>query len=414
MTWQDELHNLDAELAAGRISAEEYRSRRDALIGRSQGGQSGPASGDFPQQQPGTPSGGFPQQGSPHGGQQAPHSNPFPPAFNWGAAAAQGAQQHQQPQPQPSTESTQVVPNPLTQQQQPTPQQQAESTQVVNVGQQQWNQPPQQQWNQSPPQGWNTGDGPSASPWGDPDTPSVPEHGDTSWMRQGPEVFEVGEGSSKGKTIAAISLGAVLLVGVIVAGIVYFTSGGDDEAAPQQPTEQQAPPVPTSEPLPEPPAAKPAPAATPEVLVAPPPGTPHPYNGPLDRSALENSPKSGVLREPVRDAALRGGLVDGFFSRSDGPATSVLIAVRMPDPAGAQAVAKAYLDDQEGLAADEDLSYRGVEVMTTGSGVFRTAYVAHGWAVIVDVSAPDKAAAQTAFQQLLDQQLAQTPPTIRD
>ncbi|MCX2731225.1 hypothetical protein OOZ19_13320 [Saccharopolyspora sp. NFXS83] len=402
MTWQDELHNLDAELAAGRISAEEYRSRRDALIGRSQSAQGGPASGDFPQQQPGTPSGGFPQQGTPQSGQQNP--SPFPPAFNWGAAAAQGAQAAQQ-QPQPSNESTQVVQNPLAQQ--------SESTQVVNVGQQQpqqWGQQQQPQWNQQP--SWNTGEN-AGSPWGDPDQPPAPEHGDTSWMRQGPEVFEVGEGSSKGKTIAGISLGAVLLVGVIVAGVFYFTSG-DDEAAPPQPTEQQAPPVPTPEPLPEPPAAKPAPVATPEVLVAPPPGQPHPYNGPLDRPALENSPKAGVLREPVRNAALQGGLLDGFFSRSDGAATSVLLTVRMPDPTAAQAVAQAYLDDQQGLSVNEDLSYQGVEVMTTGGGVYRTAYVAHGWAVIVDVSAPDKAAAEAAFTQLLDQQLAQTPPTVRD
>ncbi|WP_243790747.1 hypothetical protein [Saccharopolyspora gloriosae] len=400
MTWQDELQNLDAELAAGRISAEEYRSRRDALIGRSQGAQGGPASGDLPQQQPGTPSGGFPQQG----GQQNP--SPFPPAFNWGAAAAQGAQQQPQ-QPQPSNESTQVVQNPVAQQ--------SESTQVVNVGQQQppqqWGQQQPPQWNQQQP-GWNTGEN-AGSPWGDPDQPSAPEHGDTSWMRQGPEVFEVGEGSSKGKTIAAISLGAVLLVGVIVAGVFYFTSGGD-EAAPPQPTEQQAPPVPTPDPLPEPPAAKPAPVATPDVLVAPPAGRPHPYNGPLDRPALENSPKAGVLRDPVRNAALQGGLIDGFFSRSDGAATSVLIAVRMPDPTAAQAVAQAYLDDQQGLSVNEDVSYQGVQAMTTGGGVYRTAYVAHGWAIIVDVNAPDKAAAESTFKQLLDQQLAQTPPTVRD
>ncbi|MBK0865370.1 hypothetical protein INP57_00945 [Saccharopolyspora sp. HNM0986] len=399
MTWQDELQNLDAELAAGRISAEEYRSRRDALAGRAQGqeGSAGSSAqqpgGQSPGNQspgasgPGTPSGGFAQPG----GQQGEQSSPFPPAFSWGAAAAQGAQAaQQQNQPQPSNEPTHVVPNPLTG---------ADSTQTVNVGsQQQW--PDQQQWNQ----GWNAN-----TAWGQP-----PEHGDTSWMRQGPEVFEVSEGASKGKMITGVVIGSVLLVVVVVAGVFYFTtSGGGGQPAPA-PTAQPAPPppAPTTKPLPEPPPAKAPPAASQAVLVPTPPGPPHPFNGPLDRPALEG-PKAGVLRDPVRNAALQGGMIDGWINRTDGPPSVVLLTVRMPNDGAASAVAQAYLNDQQGLSPDKDLSYQGVQVVTTGGGVFRTAYVAHGFVVIVETSDPNEQNAENTFQQLLTQQLSQTPPTVR-
>src|SRR5690606_20482717 len=80
VTWQDELQHLDAELAAGRISAEEYRQRRDALLSQG-GGPNGPNSGGFAQ--PNTPSGGFAQPGTPSGG-FAQQQDPFPPAFSWG------------------------------------------------------------------------------------------------------------------------------------------------------------------------------------------------------------------------------------------------------------------------------------------------------------------------------------------
>lgn len=416
---QDELQHLDAELAAGRISAEEYRTRRDAAL--RQGGQPSTPSGGVQQQGPN--SGGFPQQdpqGQPNPQQQ---SSPFPPAFTWGTPPAQSGQQQAS-----SDEATQVVQNPLLSGQQPPaqqppaqqPQQQggsdSDSTQVVNVNQvqqpQQWPNP-QPAW--GPQQGWGAAES-SGTPWGDSDLPPTPEHGDTSWMRQGPEVFETAGTSSKGKLIAGLSLGAVLVVGVVVAGVFYFTSSGGQEP-PQAGGVSQAPqppkPAPTTSKLPEPPAAKPAPTSTDQVLVAAPGGPPHPYNGPLDRPGLEG-PKNGVLQQSVRTIALSKGMVDGWFNRTDGPPSTVLLTVRMPDQASASEVAQTYLTEQKGLAVSDELSYQGVDVMETGSGTFRTAYVAHNWAVIVEVNGPDKAAAQSLFKSVLDQQLAQTPPTVLD
>ncbi|GAB3286254.1 hypothetical protein [Parasphingorhabdus pacifica] len=441
---QDELQHLDAELAAGRISADEYRSRRDAVLGRSQteqtgtpaGGvqQQGPPSGGFPQQDAqGPPSGGFPQQdaqGPPSGGfpqqdAQNQQASPFPPAFSWGNASGQGGQQPEAP----AEESTQVVQNPLLGSQQPAPPApggDADSTQVVNVNQLQ--QPPQQQAPQQPApqqpaeqqapqqwpaqqpvwgpqQGWGTSES-SGTPWGDSELPPTPEHGDTSWMRQGPEVFETAGKSSKGKLIAGISFAAVLLVGVAVAAVFYFTApGGDDSNA--GPTAQPKP-APTSQ-LPEPPAAGPAPTGTEQVLIPAPPGPPHPFNGLITAPDMEGA-KGGVLQEPARKVALSNGMIDGFVNRTEGDTTTMLLTVRMPDEAAASEVADAYLDAQAGLSVSDELSYQGVEVREAGNGQFRTAYVAHDWAIIIEVSGGDSA----GFTDVLDQQLAQTPPTVLD
>jgi hypothetical protein len=439
VTWQDELQNLDAELAAGRISAEEYRQRRDAVLGRAQSGQTGPPSGGFPQQQPGTPSGGFPQQqpGTPSGGfpQQQPGTpsgglpqqpqqaqpNPFPPAFSWGDAAQSTPQQQPQGQQQPQQgaapeDATQVVPNPLAgaaPQQQPvhSPQQSdSESTQIVNLGQQppQWG-PPQPQW--GPQQGWGAVES-TGTPWGD-DLPGTPEHGDASWMRQGPEVFETAGKSGKGKLIAGLSIGAVLLVGVIVAGIFYFTSGGS--STPTETTAAPPPPVQTKE-LPAPPPANPNPPASSQEVLVTVPGPAHPWTGALDLPSLQGA-KSGLLQpKTVLDTAIQSGLIDGWFNGTEGttPKTT-LLALRLPDSNAAKSVVDQYLKAQQGLSNVDSLSYQGVKVVNTG-GTFRTAYVAHNWAVILDVSgsSDQKSAAQEAFKTVLDQQINRTPPTVRD
>ncbi|MGP4018552.1 hypothetical protein [Saccharopolyspora sp. 5N708] len=422
MTWQDELQNLDAELAAGRISAEEYRQRRDAVLGRAQSGQAGPPSGDFPQQQPGTPSGGFPQQpsGTPSGGfpQQQPgtpsggfpqqQANPFPPAFSWGDAA-QSTPQQQPPQPQQGgapEEATQIVPNPLAG---AAPQRSdSESTQVVNVGQQpQWGPP---QW--GPQQGWGAAES-TGTPWGD-DLPGTPEHGDASWMRQGPEVFDSAGKSGKGKLIAGLSIGGVLVVALIVAGIFYFTSGGTD--APSDSTASAPPSAAPTQQLPAPPPASPNPPESSKDALVLVPGSAHPWTGALDVPSLQSS-KGGLLQpKDVLDTAIQGGLIDGWFNGTDGVTPkSTLLALRMPDQNAAKNVVDSYLDAQQGLSTVDSLSYQGVRVVNTG-GTFRTAYVTHNWAVIIDVSATSdqKQAAQQAFKALLDQQINHAPPTVRD
>lgn len=418
MTWQDELQHLDAELAAGRISAEEYRQRRDAVLGRSQNGpssggfpQQGPSSGGFPQQGPssggfpqqGPSSGGFPQQSAPEAAQPQQQPNPFPPAFSWGDAAQAGQQQGG------SEDATQVVPKPVQQGGD------SESTQVVNVPPPPpaWG-PPPQPW--GPQQGWNVA-GNVGTPWGDAELPHTTDPGGPDWMRQGPEVFEAAGKPGKGKLIAGLSIGAVLVVVLAVAVVFYVTSSGDSTSSQAQPSTGQRPSAtqPPTRTLPTPPPANPQPPANSQEVLVPVAGPPHPWNGALDVPGLQGA-KAGLLQpRPVLDFALQNGLVDGWFTGTDGATPRVtMLALHMPDGNGAYNLAQEYLKAQQGLSDEDALSYQGVKVVSAG-GTFRTAYVVHSWAVIIDVSGPgeQKQVARDAFKSLLDQQLAHMPPTVR-
>ncbi|WP_017972703.1 hypothetical protein [Actinopolyspora halophila] len=425
MTWEDELQQLDAELAAGRISADEYRQRRDSVLGRAhaeQAEQSGSPSGGFPAQQPAWPqqhgaadpqSGGFGQQ------QQ---QNPFPPAFSWqqyGDQGHSGPQGVQQPPRQSSGDSTRVVNvnhPPTGAPQQPGFPQQGQQPGVPPGGWPNSGQFPQQPGGEQAAwaQQWPTADAPG-TPWGNSDLP--PEHGDTSWMRQGPEVFETAGKSGKGK-IAGFAVGGVLLVGVIVAGVFSFLSGEDGSqqraAGPETSTSTQTP-TSTEPPLPEPPEAKPAPQNADNVLVPPPEGKKHPFNKePLKPAALEGA-KSGVLFPPVLKFALDNGVSDGWFNGTQSPIGTSLIAVRMPDESTAEELTRKYRDQQETLTVLDDLSYQGVPVHSSGD-ILRAAYTTHDWMVVVEVRAGDKPAseARSLFEDLLSKQLAKTPPTVRE
>lgn len=433
MTWQDELQQLDAELAAGRISAEDYRQRRDAILGRANSEQGGGPSGEFPAQpgRPGSPAGGFPQQ-------PAQHQNPFPPAFNWGSAG-QPAGSPQPDNVSGDAEGTQVVnindagtqappphqgfgppaqPHQQSPQQPPSPPQ-GWPAQQPNQGQQQpW--PDQIAWPQ--PSSWNAwatnaADNNVGTPWGNSDMP--PEHGDTSWMRQGPEVFETASKSGKGKAIG-FSVAGVLLAGLAVAAVLFFTLGPDNASQPRaenRPANNTAQPTTTAPKLPAPPAEKPAPSDPSKVLIAKPEGPKHPYNGELTPAALKGA-KSGLLAGPVRNFALENKMVNGWFRGTDGnkaPLGTSLIAIHMPDEASAAQLTERYREQQEQLATIDELSYRGVDVHSSGD-TFRGSYTSHGWMIVVEVratDAPDEQA-RTLFQELLDKQLARTPPTVRD
>lgn len=223
MTWQDELQKLDADLASGRISADDYRRRRDEVLAASSGGTP-------PQAQPG-------QQG------------PFAPPFRWDATPP-----GQQP---PSSEATQVV-----QQGGANP----DATQVVNthrgggggdadrtqfvrpVGPPSGPLPQQQQ----PPGGWQSAPPPQGgTPWGNQDGFGPIADPSPGWIAQGPEVFDEGGGSGKGKVFAII--GVVLVLGLIGGGIWWFTSGtASTPSAANSSTQTTAPTTTTSKPPPMP------------------------------------------------------------------------------------------------------------------------------------------------------------------
>ncbi|HET6286056.1 MAG TPA: flagellar basal body-associated protein FliL [Amycolatopsis sp.] len=264
VSWQEELRNLDEELASGRLSADDYRLRRDQVL------SSAVAYGDPAQQQVQQP-GQQPQQPF----QQQP---PAPPQQQTpqptGQSSADSTQiiapVHQPPQQNGGEgERTQVVPN-WQQQQQADPNrtqvvppvasppggfpQQGQSSSAGGFPQQGHASPaggfPQQQqqhgYQQQQPQqqGWTDSD--ASPPWGGSDFPPISPVGSTEWVKQGPELFE-DKPKGKGGKIAIIAIVAVLvLAGLGVGGYFAFSGGGDtppdSTAAPQPSQPQPAPP----------------------------------------------------------------------------------------------------------------------------------------------------------------------------
>lgn len=223
VSWQEELRRLDEELAAGQLSADEYRTRRDQVLSSAVGVQD-----QQPPQAP-SPSADATQviaPVSPPGG--TPQAQPNQP----GDAERTQAVSWQAQQPHTGAGATAFVP-PVQSQPfsppggfvpPPNPDDNPERTQVVrNTGEYQPNyqgysqQPPpaQQGWNQVPP-------GAAAPPWGTQDTGAPHDPNDLSWMRQGPEsYFETKSGSGKKKVITIVA--AVLVV--LLAGFAIWWFG---------------------------------------------------------------------------------------------------------------------------------------------------------------------------------------------
>ncbi|GAA2665634.1 hypothetical protein GCM10010428_17230 [Actinosynnema pretiosum subsp. pretiosum] len=191
---------MDTALAEGRITADDYRKRRDELL-------AGAASNPQPSQPPQQP---------------AQPSDPFGQPFHWG-------QQQQQPPQNP--DATQVVlgqnqggnPNPdATQVVKNNGGNASERTQVVRPVT-----PPHGQ-----PQmgGWTGGPGPQQPQQGGGNPPwtggMYSQEQAPSWIAQGPEVFE--DSSSGGSKRVLMIVGGVVLLAAIGFGVWFFLNNSGD------------------------------------------------------------------------------------------------------------------------------------------------------------------------------------------
>src|SRR5262245_23644315 len=109
MSWQEELRELDSLLAAGRVSADEYRVKRDDLLSRASGRA---AQSEAPQQQPVQPPA---QQPTGEPAPSGPGGGPFPAPFRWEGGSGPGVEHTQHIAAVPGDESssadrTQIVP----------------------------------------------------------------------------------------------------------------------------------------------------------------------------------------------------------------------------------------------------------------------------------------------------------------
>ncbi len=193
MSWQDDLRQLDSALAEGRISADDYRRRRDELLASASTAQP---------------------------------PNPFGQPFRWDSqqGGTPGPDATQVVGQRPNPDATQVVSN-QGPTQNPAQNKDSERTQFVRpVAPPQTGGQPQQ-----PQGGWQSGPpGPpqAGTPWGGND---MYTSGDQSpaWIAQGPEVFDDSSSSGTGKRILII-LGVVVLLAGIGFGIWFFTKGSGD------------------------------------------------------------------------------------------------------------------------------------------------------------------------------------------
>lgn len=529
MGWQDELRELDAMLAAGTVSADEYRRKRDELLSRASGsatpvkpspgqqtatrpagqgpaqpgqGQPTPPPGfqtpgpptpapgmprhqapsqepptqavptkqpaqPAPPQQTGPPNGPQPaappqpgpqQPGPPSGPQQTgpqqpgrTDSGPFPAPFRWDAPAGRPepgeATQHITASKQPdaekdaaqsgessaektqivsglgdSAERTQAVGGPAA------GNQPGEATQIVpssQTGPEGWAaqrpEPGSSPWASADKAagygpGYDSGPFPAGGPWRpDSDPVLAPDPG---WLKQGPEIYKDKSGN-RGRTIGIV-VAAVLVVGLVAAGIGYFVTRDNSTAGeppPAQPTATTtAPPTTTTRSLPNPPPAKPAPASNEASLIEP-PGTVRDGGGAFDLARLETNK---LLQPKVIEALKTAGMTEGLLRTTVEQDRIVgLYALTVADEAGAKAVAEAYGAEQRtgGLPTNAELSYKGVPVYSTGekanTSVYRSVYVLYNRVIILETFGPGAKAVRDTFTTLLVQQLELAPPSSR-
>jgi hypothetical protein len=238
VNWQDELRKLDEELAAGRVSADEYRTRRDQVLASANSVP--PIQPQWQANAPSLPA----QPATPDSATQ--YLRPVTPD----AAAGN-----------PNPDATQVVSGGR-----PTaPNQDADRTQFVpGAGMPpQYGQPsPPQGFAQQPPVQWNTAD--TSAPWATTSS--------DNWLRQGPEVFDDASGGGGKKVLAIIG---VVVVVALIGGAVWFFGFRDSgsQAGTDTPsnTSTAAPTTTTTKP--------------PIDLLPVPPDTPNPNNGVLEAAA---------------------------------------------------------------------------------------------------------------------------------
>ena len=246
MSWQEELRRLDEELAAGRLSADDYRVRRDQVL------SSAVSQGETPgqQQDPGQPAAAESNQ------QQAPtaDSTQVVRPVDSGQGGPDSTQVVAPAQPNSGqTPQTWQPQSPWGQPGQQAPQSPAPGFQQPPYQANAPSQPPQQQ------QGaWNAPEADATPPWGGSDLPPMqpPEAG--TWASQGPEGFDYKESTgNRGKIITAVV--AVVLLGGVAFGAYWLWGRGESGSGPPTNTAAQPPTstaAPTTQPKEELPVAK--------------------------------------------------------------------------------------------------------------------------------------------------------------
>jgi len=233
VSWQDELRRLDEELAAGRISADDYRSRRDQILSTAVSPGAEPPAGAsesttmMPPVQPAQPA----QQGQQ--GADADKTQ-IVSGRDVDADRTQSVGGWRATPPD-DPNRTQVVPGVPPQTQagarplRPAPPAHSSPPGGFPQPHQAQNQPPWQHEEELAP------------PWAGQEFPPLASASTPDWVRQGPEVFESEKKASPAKVFGIIAIVVVLLG---VAAGAYFLFRPDEGSTTADPTdENDAPPV---------------------------------------------------------------------------------------------------------------------------------------------------------------------------
>lgn len=283
MTWQDELRRLEDDLAAGRVSAEDYRIRRDQLLSSANASPPPNTSGDDTQIIPPIRDDAQPTQVVGRSGQQQQAS---PQQYQ------QGYQQGvpQQPAQPPTQQPAQPRPGILDQ----------------------------------PPQDDNE------PPWAGNQFPPV-SAGSSEWVKQGPEVSRSDNGA-RGKLVGIIA-GVVLIALLGVGAWLLFgqSSGGQKQASGDHATEEGKQ------------AGKPKKKPNPLGIVTP-KGQPEAHDDVTDMKGLKGANYLTPREQQAYTDAVTSKTV--FKVSHDGKTSIVLVGAKTNSSHGAEKAAKALNDAQ--------------------------------------------------------------------
>lgn len=391
VSWQEELRKLDEELASGRLSADDYRVRRDQVLSSAVGQPDNPGA---PQQAP------QPPDNSGAAGDSTQVIKPVSPP--------QGMPQ--QPPPD-DAEPTQAV-SPWR------PQRPAEEARTQYVQPQYPVSPPGGFPQSGPPspaggfpqsgpvspaagfqQPWNAPEADQTPPWGGGDLPPLVPSGDPGWVQQGPEAFDDKSGKGNTKKIIAIVAAVVVLAGIALgAYLLWGTGSGGGQQSAQSGTSQP----PSSQAAPDP------------LAVANIPGAAESHDNVTTFNAVSglNYLNSNELSTYSSAGAAATKYV---VHHLDDGNTVVLLLTEVNSPVAAQNAANQLMSIQirNGASRLND-SPTGVYASTIKAKDSNPAQVrghyAHGNVIVrIEVSGPNQQAAQTDFSNVLASQMQVLP-----
>jgi hypothetical protein len=402
LAWQEELRKLDEELASGRITAENYRIRRDAVLASAATSPQGP-----------------PPSAAEATAMIPPVTGNTPPPSNAdrtqvvSTGDAADKTQIVSGNAMSNSDRTQAV-RPGWNQQQP---QGGWGQQIPGVPQQQGvrgmppspprgmpqQNPPQQQQQQPQQQGWESGGGDTGTPWGGSDFPPLNYGGgNQDWIKQGPEVFGEPSGGSKKWLIIVIVVVVVLGLG---AGGYFLFFNKTSQAGPGQSTTTSTS-APTTKPKPPDPLA-----------IAQLSGTPQ------DQSGIQNFndvAQAQLLTQSELSAYQTEGASKAHLATSTLPNGDHLwvmtVQVNSPTSAGTAVTTLVALQQTNGMQAFTGPTPTGVQAtqITAASdtpNTIRAHYASKNVVVRVQVAGPsDMSTVTQEFNQLVAAQVKLLAP----